>query len=110
MGAGVEVLALSACNTANGSGVGDTGAEIEGLGVVAQRKGASAVIASLWAVSDASTAALMERFYQLRQSAPTLNKTECLRRAQLALLRGEVTLDSKALRGNVKALRGKVVE
>jgi hypothetical protein len=38
--------------------------EVESLGVLAQRKGASAVIASLWEVADLSTSKLMQNFYQ----------------------------------------------
>jgi hypothetical protein len=38
--------------------------EIDGLGAVAQNKGAKAVISSLWEVNDASTGALMANFYK----------------------------------------------
>jgi CHAT domain-containing protein len=86
--AGVELLALSACNTAM-SGEDAEGKEIEGFGVMAQRQGAKAVVATLWSVADASTRELMRRFYQLRQSQPQMTKAEALRQSQLALLRGE---------------------
>ena len=39
------------------------------------------------------------RSFLIYQTEPGLGKAECLRRAQLALLRGEVALDPKALRG-----------
>jgi CHAT domain-containing protein len=55
---GVELLTLSACNTAVG-GKGAEGKEVEGLAVLAQRQGAKAVVATLWPVVDASTTALM---------------------------------------------------
>ncbi|CAN5552058.1 hypothetical protein BH20ACI3_BH20ACI3_32440 [soil metagenome] len=55
---GVELLTLSACNTATG-GAGANGKEVEGFGVLAQRQGAQAVIASLWPVFDSSTKVLM---------------------------------------------------
>jgi CHAT domain-containing protein len=55
---GVELLTLSACNTATG-GSGANGTEIEGFGVLAQRQGAKAVVASLWPVFDTSTKELM---------------------------------------------------
>ncbi len=87
--AGVDLLSLSACNTAMGGG-GAEGKEIEGFGVLAQAQGAKAVVATLWSVADESTRALMQRFYQLRQTSPELTKVESLRRAQLALLHGEV--------------------
>ena len=97
---GVQLLTLSACNT----GVGDSnadGKEVEGLGVLAQRKGAKAVIASLWPVADASTSLLMQDFYRTRKSSAT-TKAEALRQAQLALLRGtlkteQVTMANRAL-------------
>jgi CHAT domain-containing protein/tetratricopeptide (TPR) repeat protein len=87
----VDLLTLSACNT----GLGDTakrgdGREVEGLGVIAQRKGAAAVIASLWSVADSSTSLLMREFYRLRQSDPRMTKAEALRQAQLGLLHGNL--------------------
>ncbi|MBV8099253.1 MAG: CHAT domain-containing protein [Verrucomicrobia bacterium] len=64
--AGVELLTLSACQTAVGDQASrpneDQGIEVEGLGVLAQRRGASAVIATLWQVADVSTSQLMEKF------------------------------------------------
>ena len=44
--AGVDLLTLSACNTAIGGTEAD-GKEVEGLGVLAQRQGAKAVVATL---------------------------------------------------------------
>ena len=84
---GVELLTLSACNTAVGS-AGAEGTEVEGLAVLAQRQGAKAVVATLWAVVDTSTQELMQTFYRLREGLPGLPKVEALRQAQLALLRG----------------------
>ena len=84
---GVELLTLSACNTAVGS-PGAEGKEVEGLAVLAQRQGAKAVVATLWAVADTSTQELMQTFYRLRERQPGLPKAEALRQAQLALLRG----------------------
>ncbi len=83
---GVQMLTLSACNT----GVGDVpgeGKEVEAFGVVAQRKGAKSVIASLWPVADASTSLLMREMYRIRESAG-VTKVEALRQAQIGLLRG----------------------
>ena len=85
---GVELLTLSACNTAL-SGSGADGREVEGFGVLAQRQGAKAIIATLWPVSDeSSTRLLMHRFYQLRVARPGITKVEALRQAQLDLLHG----------------------
>ena len=86
---GVELLTLSACNTATG-GTGADGKEVEGFAVLAQRQGADAVLASLWPVSDASTRLLMQRFYQLRDSRPGTQKAEALRQAQIELARGQL--------------------
>ena len=83
---GVELLTLSACNTATG-GSSANGKEVEGFGVLAQRQGAKAVIASLWPVVDRTTRILMEEFYRSRE-ANKLTKGEALRQAQLKLLRG----------------------
>lgn len=83
----VDLLTLSACNTGLGDGRGD-GREVESFAVLAQRQGAKAVLASLWSVSDTSTAELMKGFYQLRETE-RISKAEAMQRAQLALLRGE---------------------
>lgn len=82
-----ELLTLSACDTAMGGTAGGDGREVEGLGYVAQRLGAQAVIASLWPVDDVGTQVLMPEFYRLRQERG-LAKAEALRRAQLSLLNG----------------------
>ena len=85
---GVELLTLSACNTATG-GSGANGKEVEGFGVLAQRQGAKAVVASLWPVADRSTKVLMQEFYRLREASAGMTKSEALRQAQVKLLRGE---------------------
>ena len=89
---GVELLTLSACNTATG-GSGANGKEVEGFGVLAQRQGAKAVVASLWPVADRSTKSLMQEFYKLREAKGGLTKAEALREAQLKLLRGEIATE-----------------
>lgn len=85
---GVEMLTLSACDTATG-GTTESGKEVEGFAVLAQRQGAKAVIATLWAVADESTRLLMQKFYRLREAGEGTLKAEALRQAQLALLRGD---------------------
>jgi CHAT domain-containing protein len=84
---GVELLTLSACNTATGSSEAN-GKEIEGFGELAQRQGAKAVVASLWPVFDTSTKILMQDFYRLHEAKNVTTKIEALRQAQLELLRG----------------------
>jgi CHAT domain-containing protein/tetratricopeptide (TPR) repeat protein len=88
---GIELLTLSGCQTAVGSNDSD-GREIDGLGITAQRKGAKAVVATLWAVDDASVGLLMATFYKLWVTTPGITKAEALQQAQLALLHG--TIDS----------------
>jgi CHAT domain-containing protein len=86
---GVDLLTLSACETALGGGKSATGKEVDGLSIMAQRQGAKAVLATLWPVADNSTAQLMSQFYKLRDDGK-VSKGESLRQAQLSLLRGEV--------------------
>jgi CHAT domain-containing protein/predicted negative regulator of RcsB-dependent stress response len=83
---GVELLVLSACNTA-AQRQDASGREIDAFAELAQRLGADSVMATLWAVADNSTPMLMREFYRNRQGG-TLNKAEALRQAQLALLHG----------------------
>lgn len=83
---GVELLTLSACNTA-AQQTGANGREIDGFAELAQRLGAGAVMATLWSVADSSTPALMKSFYQLKLDK-NLSKAEALRQAQIALLSG----------------------
>lgn len=79
----IELLILSACQTATG----DDRATL-GLAGVATRAGARSTLASLWSVNDAATAELMVRFYQeFVQTDAT--KAEALRQAQLQLLQSE---------------------
>ncbi|MFB2895860.1 CHAT domain-containing protein [Aerosakkonemataceae cyanobacterium BLCC-F50] len=76
----IELLVLSACQTATG----DKRAAL-GMAGVAVRSGARSTLASLWSVSDRSTASLMIKFYR-ELGKPEVTKAEALRRAQVALL------------------------
>ena len=82
----VELLTLSACNTA--LTIPGDGREVDGLGILAQRKGAKAVMATLWSVYDPSTSLLMQTFYRNWTTGSPTSKAEALRRAQLTLLHG----------------------
>lgn len=76
----VELLTLSACQTATG----DNRSAL-GIAGVAVRAGVRSAVATLWAINDESTVPLIEKFYrQLRQ--PGVTKAEALRAAQLAML------------------------
>ncbi|XGV94541.1 MAG: CHAT domain-containing protein [Leptolyngbya sp. BL-A-14] len=76
----IELLVLSACETAEG----DKRAAL-GLAGLAVRSGARSTVASLWSVNDASTAELMAIFYQ-SLAHKGLSKAESLRESQLSLL------------------------
>lgn len=78
----IELLVLSACQTAKGdkrSGLGLAG--------VALQAGARSTVASLWNVNDSSTPKFMKEFYQRLKDGET--KAEALRQAQLAFLEDE---------------------
>ena len=81
----VELLVLSACRTA----LGDEQAEL-GFAGLAVQAGVKSAIASLWSVSDEGTLALMTELYHQLKEAPI--KADALRRAQIAMLKGEVVL------------------
>jgi CHAT domain-containing protein len=83
----VQLLVLSACKTAQGS------AEVElGFAGLSVQAGVKSALASLWFVSDEGTMALMRKFYEELRQAPI--KAEALRRAQVAMLKGEVRLEN----------------
>ena len=77
----IELLTLSACQTAEG----DERAAL-GLAGVAVRAGARSTLASLWGIDDRSSAFLMTEFYRQLVENPTFSKSEALRQAQLKLV------------------------
>lgn len=85
---GVDLMTLSACETAVGGGYDANGLEIEGFGALAQKQGAKSVIATLWQVADVSTGILMQNLYRVREESQGMTKVEALREAQLRFLRG----------------------
>lgn len=84
---GVDLLTLSACDSGFGGGRASDGREVEGLGALAQKRGAHGVLAALWPVADQSTAELMPEMYRLRQENK-LSKAEALRQAQVEFIHG----------------------
>ncbi|MBP0021731.1 MAG: CHAT domain-containing protein [Cyanobacteria bacterium SBLK] len=86
----VELLVLSACQTA----LGDRDAEL-GFAGLAVQLGVKSVLASFWQVSDVGSVGLMSEFYQ--QLKETSTKAEALRQAQIAMIRGEVRLEDGEL-------------
>lgn len=79
----IELLVLSACQTAEGNSRAALG--MAGLAV---RSGARSTLATLWAVNDASTARFIAEFYQ-RLLQPHVSKAEAVREAQLALIHSQ---------------------
>jgi CHAT domain-containing protein len=77
----VELLTLSACQTA----AGDDRAAL-GLAGVAIKAGARSALATLWMVNDPASAAMVSHFYRELQN-PALSKAKALQQAQLSLLK-----------------------
>jgi CHAT domain-containing protein len=86
----IELLVLSACETA----LGDENAEL-GFAGLANRTGAKSAMGSLWSVDDAGTLGLMTSFYRDLKTAPI--KAEALRQAQVDMLQGKVRLEGGKL-------------
>ncbi len=80
----IELLVLSACQTA----AGDNQAAL-GLAGLAVQSGARSTLATLWSVNDRSTAQLMTELYQDLASSDEISRGESLRQAQLALLHSD---------------------
>lgn len=76
----VELLVLSACQTA----MGDNRAAL-GLAGTAIRAGARSTLASLWQIDDESTALFVGDFYQQLKKG-NISKAQALRHAQLTML------------------------
>ena len=76
----LELLSLSACQTA----AGDDRAAL-GLAGIAIKAGARSALATLWFVSDEASSALVVDFYRQLQD-PSVSKAMALRNAQLKLL------------------------
>src|SRR5579883_976001 len=75
----IELLVLSACQTAKGDRH-----SVLGMAGVAVQAGARSTLASLWLVDADATAALMGNFYKGLKNG--LSKAEALRQAQVSLL------------------------
>ncbi|NJM46243.1 MAG: DUF2225 domain-containing protein [Alkalinema sp. RU_4_3] len=78
-----DLVVLSACETGL-SQVSQNGTEISGISGYFLGRGAKSVVASLWQVSDQSTALMMQKFYGYLSQGMT--KAEALQKAQLDLL------------------------
>lgn len=77
----VELLTLSACQTAEGDDRSPLG-----LSGVALKSGARSVLGSLWPVSDTATQVLLSSFYE-KLDRPGTSKAKALQQAQLELIK-----------------------
>lgn len=82
------LVTLSACSTATGGGRDDSGREVEGLATIVLSRGASEVVATLWAVADTGTMHLMGEFYRHRSDGQHSSDL-ALQLAQLHALRSK---------------------
>lgn len=80
---GLELLTLSACETA----VGDDRAAL-GLAGIALKAGARSALATLWSISDDATSTLIPIFYR-NLSQPNTSKAKALQTAQMRLIHSE---------------------
>lgn len=80
----VELLTLSACDTA----VGDDRASL-GLAGVAVKAGARSALATLWSINDRASSQLVAEFYRALHVSGT-SRAEALRQAQLKILKDPV--------------------
>jgi filamentous hemagglutinin family protein len=88
----VDLLVLSACRTA----IGDINVEL-GFAGLAVQAGVKSALASLWYVDDGGTLALMSGFYHHLSQPDVTIKALALRRAQIAMLRGESRVENGKL-------------
>ncbi len=87
----VELLTLSACNTAL-SGIAADGSELEGFTALAQNQGASSIISTLWSVADESTSRFMSRFYDLKNNG-NLTKSRAIKSVQMEFINDPIYSD-----------------
>lgn len=76
----IELLVLSACETARGDN-----RAVLGLAGLTVRAGARTALSTLWRANDRATTLLMTEFYQ-QLSQPGTTKAKALRQAQLSLI------------------------
>lgn len=77
----IELLILSACQTATGNDQ-----EVMGIAGTTVQAGASSAIASLWDLDDEASVPFIKEFYQ-NLGQPNVSRAEALRLAQQALLK-----------------------
>lgn len=80
MSRAVELLVLSACDTASGDN-----RAVLGLAGLAVKSGARSTVATLWPVKDEAAAKLMAALYE-KIDEPEISKAKALRQVQLTLI------------------------
>jgi CHAT domain-containing protein len=93
----VELLVLSACRTA----LGNQDAEL-GFAGSALQAGVDSTLATLWYVSDQGSLGLITEFYHQLSQVPI--KSEALRQAQLAMIKGRVRIENNQLYSSKKSI------
>jgi CHAT domain-containing protein len=83
----IELLVLSACETAEGNSRAALG-----LAGIAVQSGARSTIATLWQVNDEAMSIFMKSLYR-ELSQPNATKAKALQQAQLSLLKNSDDLD-----------------
>ena len=96
----IELLTLTACDTAIGSSRATLG-----LAGIAVRAGVRSAIATLWSVSDESSANLIADFYN-NLNQPDITKAEALRLAQIAMIRSDIRAEKHPYRWSSFVLIG----
>jgi CHAT domain-containing protein len=95
----LSVAVLSACQTALGKQ--DPSEGVYGLQRSFHVAGTQNVIASLWKIDDRATAVLMTQYYQNLWGPKRMSPLDCLRAAQLEMLRGYDETKSELRAGSV---------
>ena len=93
----VELLVLSACRTA----LGNREAEL-GFAGSALQAGVDSTLATLWYVSDQGSLGLVTEFYH--QLSQVSIKSEALRQAQLAMIKGRIRIENNQLHSFKKSI------
>ncbi len=79
----IELLTLSACETASGND-----RAVLGLAGAALKAGARSALATLWAINDQAAAELVSAFYR-ELTASKASRAQALRQAQLTILKDQ---------------------
>ncbi|MBT9314834.1 CHAT domain-containing protein [Leptothoe spongobia] len=86
----IELLVLSACETATGDN-----REVLGIAGISIQSGARSTLATLWSINDSSTSILMRTFYEQLVDRD-ISKAQALQNAQINLLKNGHNLSSWA--------------